>query len=769
MTNLLISDCLQRDFVGPIGRFQSLPNSLHVGHEESLRLLGADPAQGPVARLMAWAHQQPDEKLRVVHIRDWHDPGDPVQAEHLARFGPHCIAGNTGAEFVFALDDAATGKTIETVDATVLSNFIDTRLASVLEPHRGQPLRVGLAGVWTEAKISFLAYDLRSRYPEFEIAVCSALTASSSRANHFLALTQLSRILGVRVIDALGEFVEYLGGARIDLPLIGFNAEQPRLEARDGTTLDPVDTQLLRYLFRGSRLVRYRALDGGFSGNRVLDTESVDLHGHEEVPHVVKIGPQVPMGQERTAFERIESVLGNSAPRIADFADLSDRGGIKYRYAAMGRGGSQSLQKRYQRGADDGEIARILQQVFGEQLGRLYAAASAERSDLLDYYDFQSKWAPGVRRRVAELVADAPDAEELKFENGRVLPHIGLFYERELMRLPRLARAHYFAWVHGDLNGANILVDEPGNVWMIDFFHAHRGHVLRDLIKLENDLLFIWTPLEAEHLAEALDFTDQLLALPDLGRAPAPEGAKNFKLPQLQRAWRTLCELRKFYPNLIQADRDPQQLLIAQIRYAVHTLGFDECTAVQKQWALYTAAAAIERYSDLAERNGPLRVDWLPLQSGDDHRVGLTLLPGRRDLGRELESDLASLKAQQVGAVICLLANDEFAHYGVSELMRAYAQAGLLALHQPIVDGRVPTEKELAGALDFVDQQLRQGRNVLIHCVGGLGRAGTLAACWLKRRGHETAAAIAQIRATRSPRAIETALQEDFIRSVGQS
>jgi protein-tyrosine phosphatase len=349
-----------------------------------------------------------------------------------------------------------------------------------------------------------------------------------------------------------------------------------------------------------------------------------------------------------------------------------------------------------------------------------------------------------------------------------VLPHIGLFYERELMRLPRLARAHYFAWVHGDLNGANILVDEPGNVWMIDFFHAHRGHVLRDLIKLENDLLYIWTPLEAEHLAEALDFTDQLLALPDLGRAPAPEGAKNFKLPQLQRAWRTLCELRKFYPNLIQADRDPQQLLIAQIRYAVHTLGFDECTAVQKQWALYTAAAAIERYSDLAERNGPLRVDWLPLQSGDDHRVGLTLLPGRRDLGRELESDLASLKAQQVGAVICLLANDEFAHYGVSELMGAYAQAGLFTLHQPIVDGRVPTEGELAGALDFVDQHLRQGRNVLIHCVGGLGRAGTLAACWLKRRGHQTATAIAQIRATRSPRAIETALQEDFIRSVGQ-
>ena len=766
MPNLLITDCLQRDFVGPIGRFQSLPNALHVGHEESRRLLGPDPAQGPVARLTSWAHQQPDTALHVIHIRDWHDPANAVQREHLTRFGEHCIGGTSGADFVFRVDDVVAGKQLDVVDATVLSNFVDTRLSALLERHRGQRLRVGLAGVWTEAKITFLAYDLSVHFPDFEIAVCSALTASSSRANHFLALSQLTRILGVRVIDSLGEFVEYLGGARTDLPLIGFNAEQPKLEAKDATTLDVTDAQLLRYLFRGSRLVRFRALDGGFSGNRVLDTESVDLHGHEEVPHVVKIGPQGPMGQERSSFERIESVLGNSAPRIADFADLSDRGGIKYRYAAMGRNGSRSLQKLYQRGSDEAEIARVLQQVFSEQLGRLYAAASSERTDLLDYYDFQPKWAAGVRKRVGAIIGGDGSGDELQFANGRRLPHVGLFYERELQRLPRLARAHYFSWVHGDLNGANILVDAPGNVWMIDFFHAHRGHVLRDLIKLENDLLYIWTPLSEAELAQAMDFSDHLLEQADLGRPPSPDDADRFALPQLQRAWRTLCTLRGFYPPLIQADRDAQQLLIGQIRYAVHTLGFDECTPVQRHWALYTAAAAIERYSDLAERNGPLRVDWLPQQPGQSARVGLTLLPGRRDLGRELDTDLESLQAQGVDAVLCLLANDEFAHYGVENLMGSYASAGLNGLHQPIVDGRVPTHDELRRALDFVDGELAQGRDVLIHCVGGLGRAGTIAAAWLKRHGHGTAAAIAQIRATRSPRAIETALQEAFLASI---
>src|SRR5206468_9129276 len=95
-----------------------------------------------------------------------------------------------------------------------------------------------------------------------------------------------------------------------------------------------------------------------FSGNFVLGTKSIDLHGHEQVPHVVKIGPKALIGKERTSFERIEAVLGNSAPRVADFADLETRGAIKYRYAAMGRGDSRSFQKIYEAGASDQDVKR---------------------------------------------------------------------------------------------------------------------------------------------------------------------------------------------------------------------------------------------------------------------------------------------------------------------------------------------------------------------------------------------------------------------------
>jgi hypothetical protein len=159
-------------------------------------------------------------------------------------------------------------------------------------------------GVWTEAKITFLAYDLRIRHPDFQIAVCSALTASSSRENHFVALDQLERILGVRVLASVGEFIEFLGGQMEDAPLIGFSDKHPSVKTVDGTALRDVDQQLVRYLFRGCREVTVRTLDGGFSGNAVLATHSVDLHGHEQVAHVVKIGARGPIGQERTGAPR---------------------------------------------------------------------------------------------------------------------------------------------------------------------------------------------------------------------------------------------------------------------------------------------------------------------------------------------------------------------------------------------------------------------------------------------------------------------------------
>ena len=46
MTTVLITQCLQRDFVDPIGPHDPLPNLLHVGYSEAARLLGPSRRRG---------------------------------------------------------------------------------------------------------------------------------------------------------------------------------------------------------------------------------------------------------------------------------------------------------------------------------------------------------------------------------------------------------------------------------------------------------------------------------------------------------------------------------------------------------------------------------------------------------------------------------------------------------------------------------------------------------------------------------------------------
>jgi CheY-like chemotaxis protein len=43
---------------------------------------------------------------------------------------------------------------------------------------------------------------------------------------------------------------------------------------------------------------------------------------------------------------------------------------------------------------------------------------------------------------------------------------------------------------HGDLNAGNILINQQGQCWLIDFYRTYPSHILRDVVVLETDLKF---------------------------------------------------------------------------------------------------------------------------------------------------------------------------------------------------------------------------------------------------------------------------------------
>ncbi len=163
-----------------------------------------------------------------------------------------------------------------------------------------------------------------------------------------------------------------------------------------------------------------------------------------------------------------------------------------------------------------------------------------------------------------------------------------------------------------------------------------------------------------------------------------------------------------------------------------------------------------------------LRIDWLvqgerSLVHGPG-RVGLSACPGRPDLGGTVEADVAKLAALGVSVAVTLVEDRELEFYGIFGLRGALRQAGVLSIQFPIRDAEPPLD--LAATRALCQELLRwsaEGKAVLIHCIGGWGRSGTIAASLLTHEGHTAEDAIAQVRRSRSPRCVESIQQEKFV------
>ena len=153
-------------------------------------------------------------------------------------------------------------------------------------------------------------------------------------------------------------------------------------------------------------------------------------------------------------------------------------------------------------------------------------------------------------------------------------------------------------------------------------------------------------------------------------------------------------------------------------------------------------------------------------------RVGITFCPGKYDRqamtgywDRDLSIDLDAIRDWGAAAVVTLLEPKEILLLRVEHLGEEVRRRGMLWFHLPIADVSTPDEgfeRNWVSAGDALRTLLRNGRDVLVHCEGGLGRAGTIAARLLIELGMEPATAVDRIRAVR-PGAIETPEQKQYV------
>jgi len=167
----------------------------------------------------------------------------------------------------------------------------------------------------------------------------------------------------------------------------------------------------------------------------------------------------------------------------------------------------------------------------------------------------------------------------------------------------------------------------------------------------------------------------------------------------------------------------------------------------------------------------PLRIDEVSIP-GVIGRIGLTFCPGKKgesftgtDWDRSMEADLEVIRLWGAHRVLTLIEDFEFDLLGVRGLGELVAGKGMNWHHLPIVDGYPPDQRFLEAWPSVVNtlvEDLSAGKNLLVHCRGGLGRAGTVGSLLLAEFGWSSTAAVDHIRRAR-PGTVETREQELFI------
>jgi protein-tyrosine phosphatase len=114
------------------------------------------------------------------------------------------------------------------------------------------------------------------------------------------------------------------------------------------------------------------------------------------------------------------------------------------------------------------------------------------------------------------------------------------------------------------------------------------------------------------------------------------------------------------------------------------------------------------------------------------------------DLDKDMMSHkLNGLLSAGISTVINLMEPDEFDFYG--DLFDHY-ETHLTSIAQyhympvecirfPIKDMDIPSEELMIQILDTIDQANSLNKSVYIHCLGGVGRTGTVVGCYLIRHG----------------------------------
>ena len=148
-------------------------------------------------------------------------------------------------------------------------------------------------------------------------------------------------------------------------------------------------------------------------------------------------------------------------------------------------------------------------------------------------------------------------------------------------------------------------------------------------------------------------------------------------------------------------------------------------------------------------------------------RLIFTPCPGTKD--SSIDSALSTLQQAGADAVLTLMPSAELELNAASELPALCAAQGLAWLHLPVADEQVPQayfDAAWPAAMAQIAELLAADKAIAIHCKGGSGRTGLIAARILIELGIARSEAVSLVQALR-PKAIQHPAHAGWIAQFG--
>lgn len=179
--------------------------------------------------------------------------------------------------------------------------------------------------------------------------------------------------------------------------------------------------------------------------------------------------------------------------------------------------------------------------------------------------------------------------------------------------------------------------------------------------------------------------------------------------------------------------------------------------------------------TEMTSDSHPLRVDFVQSEEFPAlNRLGMTFAPGKKqkdaisgEWNRNMYRDMLRLREHyDVDLQVSLLEGTEFNDLGLDGFEGQSQRRGISLIKFPIHDVSVPTSmKSFAKMIREIVRQLNDGKRVVVHCKGGLGRTGLAAACVIVAASRSRISSTEAIKIVRQarPGAVETIQQENFV------